>query len=59
MKKTKKINLKKIYVVAAGKIPGFYQSWEKCQEQTKGFSGAKFQSFTNLEEALEYAKFII
>lgn len=42
---------KKYYVVWEGKQPGIYKTWSECQEQTKGYSGAKFKSFGSLEEA--------
>lgn len=42
---------KKVYVVWQGKVPGIYHSWAECQEQTKGFKGAKFKSFASLTEA--------
>lgn len=30
------------------------QTWDECQELTRGVSGARFKSFANLEEANEY-----
>lgn len=42
---------KKFYVVWEGHQPGIYHSWEECQKQTIGFAGAKFKSFTTLDEA--------
>lgn len=42
------------YAVKVGKIPGIYLTWEQCQEQTKGFSGAQFQKFSNMEDAEAY-----
>ena len=33
------------YAVAKGKNPGIYKSWNECQNQVKGFKGAKFQKF--------------
>lgn len=44
----------KYYAVKKGKIPGIYNTWSDCQEQIKGFSGAKFHSFSTLEEAHNY-----
>jgi ribonuclease HI len=41
----------KYYVVWEGKNPGIYQSWKACQEQTKGYKGAKFKSYTNRKVA--------
>lgn len=39
------------YVVWAGLNPGIYDSWEKCQEQIKGFNNAKFKGFSTIEDA--------
>jgi ribonuclease HI len=43
----------KYYVVWAGFKPGIYRSWEAWQKQVIGFDGAKYKSFTSLEEAEE------
>lgn len=45
---------KKFYAVRVGKIPGIYESWAECQEQITRFSGAKFESFLNYEDAEKY-----
>lgn len=42
---------KKFYVVWDGHRPGVYDSWAKCQEQTRGYKAAKFKSFSSREEA--------
>ena len=39
------------YVVRKGKRPGIYRSWERCQEQIKGFSGSVFKKFDNKKDA--------
>lgn len=39
------------YVVLVGKEPGIYQTWNECEEQVKGFKGAKFKKFKLEEEA--------
>ena len=41
----------KFYAVKKGRVPGIYGTWAETQEQVKGFSGASFKSFNNLEEA--------
>lgn len=41
----------KYYAVQKGRNTGVFRSWAECQEQTRGFSGAVFKSFTSLEEA--------
>lgn len=42
---------KKYYAVKIGKVPGIYDSWEECQANVSGVSGAIFKSFRSLEEA--------
>lgn len=44
----------KFYAVRVGKSPGVYKSWDECELQVKGFKGAKYKSFSTLEEAKEY-----
>ncbi len=44
---------KKYYVVWEGLAPGIYDTWEECQLQTAGYKGARFKSFSTLEEATE------
>lgn len=45
---------KKFYAVAKGLVPGLYFTWDECKTQVEGFSGAKYKSFTTIEEATEY-----
>lgn len=42
---------KKFYVVWNGNNPGIYDSWDKCQQQIKGFANVLFKSFSTLSEA--------
>jgi ribonuclease HI len=44
----------KLYVVIKGRIPGIYQSWDECQLQVKGFSGAIYKSFKSMDDALNF-----
>ncbi len=44
---------KKYYVVWEGHSPGIYDTWEDCQDQINGYSGARFKSFDDLETATE------
>ena len=39
-------NNNKIYAVAVGREIGIYDSFEKAEQMTKGFSGAKMKSFS-------------
>ncbi len=41
----------KFYAVKNGRKPGIYLTWDECKEQTAGFSGATFKSFTSKAEA--------
>ncbi len=41
----------KIYVVWVGKAPGIYTSWAECEKQVKGYTGARYKSFTTMAEA--------
>ena len=44
---------RKYYVVWEGNAPGIYDTWEECQDQIKGYPGAKYKSFEDLETATE------
>jgi ATP-dependent DNA helicase PIF1 len=39
------------YAVARGRKAGIYETWEECELQTKGYSGARFKSFRTQEQA--------
>ncbi len=41
----------KFYVVWKGNQEGVFESWEECQAQIDGFSGAQYKSYTSREEA--------
>ena len=41
----------KVYAVRVGRQPGIYNTWKECQEQTDRYPGARFQSFTCMEDA--------
>lgn len=41
----------KYYVVWIGLHPGIYNSWEECEKQTKGYMGAVFMAFNDLQSA--------
>ena len=45
---------KKYYAVKKGRACGIFNSWAECEKQVKGFPGAEFKSFTNLQEADGY-----
>jgi len=41
----------KFYVVWNGRKAGIYSSWDMCQQQVKGFDGARYKSFSTSELA--------
>ncbi len=41
----------KFYVVWEGNDPGIYKTWKECQENIKGYPGAKYKSFNSESEA--------
>ncbi len=47
---------KKYYAVKKGVKPGIYETWNECQLQINGYSGAEYKSFTTYNEALQYMK---
>ena len=42
---------KKYYAVRIGKVPGIYLTWDDCKAMVDGYPGAKYKSFTNIEDA--------
>lgn len=44
---------RKFYVVWEGHAPGIYDSWDECEQQIKGYPGAKYKSFSSQTEATE------
>lgn len=46
----------KYYVVWKGIKPGIYQSWTECQQQIKGFDGARYKAFPDAEQATKAFK---
>jgi len=43
------------YAVSIGHNPGVYTTWDECEQQVKGFPGAKYKKFTNAAEAEAFA----
>lgn len=41
----------KYYAVRQGRNVGIYTTWDECNAQVKGYSGAEFKKFESLEEA--------
>ena len=46
---------KKYYVVEKGRTKGLFDSWYECESQVSGYKGARYKSFSNLAEAIDYA----
>ncbi len=44
----------KFYAVRSGRETGVFTTWEDCQKQVAGFSGAEYKSFASLQEANAY-----
>lgn len=44
-------NQNKHYVVWKGRKTGIFSSWPEAEAQVKGFVGAEYKSFENLDEA--------
>lgn len=44
------------YAVYKGRIPGIYDTWDKCQQQVTGFPASKFKKFKTLSEAQHFTK---
>lgn len=45
-------NKRKFYVVWDGRAPGVYDSWEECEDQVKGYPGARYKSFSSQLDAV-------
>jgi len=44
----------KFYAVVKGRNPGIYTTWKETENETKGFSGAIYKSFSNRKDAEEF-----
>lgn len=44
----------KFYAVRKGRMTGIFHTWDECQAQVSGYSGAEFKSFVLEQEALDY-----
>eukprot|EP00794_Sanderia_malayensis_P004797 gene4797-5424_t len=42
------------YAVRTGRQTGIFKSWSECEEQVKGFKGARFKKFKTRDEALSF-----
>ncbi|MCD7892339.1 MAG: ribonuclease H family protein [Erysipelotrichaceae bacterium] len=44
----------KYYAVKKGRQIGIFSSWEECEKQIKGYSGASYKSFSSLNQAKDF-----
>ena len=44
----------KYYAVKKGRKTGIFNSWAECEQQVKGFAGAKYKSFKTPAEAKDW-----
>lgn len=44
------------YVVNTGHKPGIYGNWKDCEKNVKGYKGAVYKKFDNLEDARAFLK---
>ncbi|PQE12850.1 ribonuclease H protein [Rutstroemia sp. NJR-2017a BBW] len=51
VQRKEEVKEKKFYAVRKGFKAGVFESWKDCQEQTTGFKGALYKSFTNKPDA--------
>ncbi|GBP18568.1 Ribonuclease H1 [Eumeta japonica] len=42
------------YAVAKGRTPGIFMTWPDCENQVKGFPGAKYKKFDSVVQAQEF-----
>ncbi len=42
----------KYYVVWKGRLPGIFKTWKECEEQIKGFEGARYKAYESEAEAV-------
>lgn len=42
------------YAVRKGKTQGIYETWAKCEQQVRGYSGAEYKKFSTYEEAMNF-----
>lgn len=44
----------KYYAVKVGRNTGVYTSWPECEKQVKGYNGAVYKSFSDINDAKDY-----
>ena len=46
--------MQEFYAVRKGRTPGVYSTWQECDAQTSGYSGAECKKFTYKSQAVAY-----
>lgn len=46
----------KYYAVKKGRVPGVYRTWEEAKAQVEGYSGAQYQAFDQIMDAIAFAQ---
>jgi viroplasmin and RNaseH domain-containing protein len=54
--KSRSSSRKDFYAVARGRAIGIYRTWAEAQAQTRGYSDARHQGFTAMEDAVTYMR---
>lgn len=44
------------YGVKGGRNPGIYNTWTECENEVKGYKGAKYKKFKTFEEARDFVE---
>ncbi len=47
--------MSRYYAVQHGRNQGVYESWSDCRQQVDGYSGARFQKFSSVADAQQFA----
>jgi len=50
----RKSTSRKVYAVARGRTPGIYDEWSVAEPQIRGFAGAVYKGFAQLDEAVAW-----
>jgi len=44
----------KFYAVKEGRQKGIFETWDECEQQVKGYKGARYKSFSKKQEAIDF-----
>ena len=54
MRRKKMASKKKYYCIIRGRKQGIFTSWEEVEQYVKGYKGAKYKGFKDLESAQDW-----